>query len=127
VAGSVIRAFVFLDLDLEQPEATTVRLVAPGGREVELMGPAGTEPPTPDWYADFLGEGGGFEGVLGAPAPFRPTAEEWKGTGGGTTGLAGEEAGGTWRVEVEMLAPGSGGVWREGRVWVEVAEEVVQD
>ena len=110
-AGSVARAYVYLDLDLEQLGQTTVRLRAPDGSEVDLIDDA--------WGAAVdVPSGSRWLGTLGAPNPFLPTADA-VGGGAGTPELSGVLISGTWEVEVDVQTVGELGAWYDAAVWVE--------
>jgi hypothetical protein len=113
-AGDVYRAWVYLDVALTQPDVITVRLTSPAGTEVELI--------NPQWSLEWMQSGGLWSGVVGGPAPFIPTADEFTNpsTSDGTRDFHGESAAGTWTVSVEMSAVGTGGTWYDAQLWIEI-------
>ncbi len=112
-AGDVDRAWVYLDLELTQPEFITFRLTSPAGTEVELINPQWSE----EWMADGI-----WTGVVGGPSPFIPTADEFTNpsTSDGTLDFSGETAAGTWTISAEMNAVGTGGTWWDAQLWIEI-------
>jgi|GEM_PF-2694442 len=116
VSGTVVRAWVYLDVALTQPDFTSVFLTSPTGTEVELI--------SPNWSADWLAETGEFVGALGGPSPFVPVAEVWanpSAPGPGTEAFGGEGGTGTWTLHFVMAAVGDGGLWRDARLFIETA------
>ena len=111
--GNVDRAWVYLDLELTQPEVITIRLTSPAGTEVELVNPQWSE----EWMADGI-----WTGVVGGPSPFIPTADEFTNpsTSEGTRDFFGETAAGTWTISAEMNAVGTGGTWWDAQLWIEI-------
>ena len=112
LAGVVERVWVYLDVELEQVEFVTLRLTSPAGTEVDLI--------SPQWSTEWLQEGGTWIGVVGGPAPFIPSADEFTNptTSDGTLEFAGETAAGTWTVSAHLNAVGSGGTWRDALIWI---------
>ncbi|MCO4773783.1 MAG: hypothetical protein KDA24_27375 [Deltaproteobacteria bacterium] len=115
VSGTVTRVWVYLDVELGQPDFTTFTLTSPAGTPVEIL--------SPNWSADWLPEDGVWSGALGGDTPFVPVAEVWanpSNPGPGTAAFAGESATGTWSVGVNMAAALNGGSWRDARIFIGV-------
>lgn len=112
IAGTVARAWVYLDVDIEMLEVVTFTLTSPAGTPVELLNPQWAT----EWAAD-----GAWIGVVGGPEPFIPTADAFTNpsTSTGTEEFEGEAAEGTWTVSVHMNAAGSGGTWNDALLWIE--------
>ncbi len=114
LSGDVARAWVYLDVQVAQPEVLSFWLTSPAGTAVELV--------SPQWSSEWLQDGGGWIGVVGGPSPFIPTADEFTNpsTSDGTLEFAGEAAAGTWTVSAQLSAVGSGGTWFDALLWIEI-------
>lgn len=113
--GTVTRVWAYVDADLLAPDFTTLTLLSPAGTEVELL--------SPQWCADWLPEDGHWNNAWGGDAPFVPEAEIWvnpSNPGPGLDAFAGEGGSGTWELQWELNQGGSGGLWRDARLFIEV-------
>ena len=112
LGGTVARAWVYLDVEITQPDNVTFTLTSPSGTEVELL--------NPQWGLEYLRDGA-WAGAVGGPAPFILTADEFTNptTSDGTLEFAGESASGAWTVSAHMNAVGTGGTWHDALLFID--------